>query len=79
MSTRRDVAVVRRRVAGAEGLRERPHRRAAASLHVAGQIGWDDAAACSARGDLVAQFAQALDNVLAVVRAAGGAPRTSRR
>jgi enamine deaminase RidA (YjgF/YER057c/UK114 family) len=43
------------------------------TLWIAGQIGWD------ARGDfqsddLGEQFAQALDNVLAVVRAAGGAP-----
>jgi enamine deaminase RidA (YjgF/YER057c/UK114 family) len=43
------------------------------TLWVAGQIGWD------ARGelhsdDLGEQFAQALDNVLTVVRAAGGAP-----
>lgn len=44
-----------------------------ATLHVAGQVGWN------ARGtfdtdDFVGQFAQCLDNVLAVVRAAGGAP-----
>ncbi|MEJ7731692.1 MAG: RidA family protein [Polyangiaceae bacterium] len=43
------------------------------TLWIAGQVGWD------ARGefqsdDLGEQFAQALDNVLAVVRAAGGAP-----
>lgn len=43
------------------------------AVHVGGQIGWDE------RGDfgepgLVPQFAKALDNVLAVVRAAGGAP-----
>ncbi|HET9624841.1 MAG TPA: RidA family protein [Kofleriaceae bacterium] len=41
------------------------------AVHVAGQIGWDE------HGKLVdgflAQFGQALDNVLAVVRAAGGA------
>jgi enamine deaminase RidA (YjgF/YER057c/UK114 family) len=42
-------------------------------VHVAGQIGWDD------RGQLVSaefapQFVQALDNVVAVVRAAGGVP-----
>jgi enamine deaminase RidA (YjgF/YER057c/UK114 family) len=42
-------------------------------LHVAGQIGWD-ARGALAPGGLVPQFAQALDNVLAVVRAAGGAP-----
>jgi enamine deaminase RidA (YjgF/YER057c/UK114 family) len=43
-----------------------------AALHVGGQIGWNE------RGELavglVAQFAKTLDNVLAVVRAAGGAP-----
>jgi enamine deaminase RidA (YjgF/YER057c/UK114 family) len=42
-------------------------------LHVAGQVGWD-AAQRIVGDDLVAQFAAALDNVLAVVRAAGGAP-----
>lgn len=44
-----------------------------ATLYVAGQIGWN------ARGefealDMGGQFAQALDNVLAVVREAGGEP-----
>ena len=44
-----------------------------ATLHVAGQIGWlPDGTFPS--DDLLAQFALALDNVLAVVRAAGGAP-----
>jgi enamine deaminase RidA (YjgF/YER057c/UK114 family) len=43
------------------------------AVHVAGQIGWDEQGAFAA-GELVPQFAQALDNVLAVVRAAGGAP-----
>lgn len=42
-------------------------------LHVAGQIGWDGGGNMVS-DDLVAQFAQALDNVLAVVAAAGGAP-----
>jgi len=45
-------------------------------LHVGGQIGWvaDDAGRFVFRAhDLVGQFAQTLDNVLAVVRAAGGA------
>jgi enamine deaminase RidA (YjgF/YER057c/UK114 family) len=42
------------------------------ALHVGGQIGWDAGGALAA-GGLVPQFAQALDNVLAVVRAAGGA------
>ena len=41
-------------------------------LHVAGQIGWDEQGALGS--GLVAQFARALDNVVAVVRAAGGAP-----
>jgi len=39
-------------------------------LHVGGQIGWDDKGVV-AEG-VAAQFAKALDNVLAVVRAAGG-------
>ncbi|HEU4730228.1 MAG TPA: RidA family protein [Kofleriaceae bacterium] len=43
------------------------------AVHVAGQIGWDERGALAA-AELVPQFAQALDNVLAVVRAAGGAP-----
>jgi len=42
-------------------------------LHVAGQIGWDDNAALVSP-ELAAQFVQALDNVVAVVRAAGGVP-----
>lgn len=42
-------------------------------VHVAGQIGWDAQGAFHAT-ELVPQFAQALDNVIAVVRAAGGAP-----
>jgi len=41
-------------------------------LHVAGQIGWRPDGTF-ATDDLVEQFAQALDNVLAVVAAAGGA------
>ena len=40
-------------------------------LHVAGQIGWN-AQQQFAELDLVGQFGVALDNVLAVVRAAGG-------
>ncbi|MGN6108859.1 MAG: RidA family protein [Kofleriaceae bacterium] len=43
------------------------------TLHVGGQIGWDSAGRF-VEGGLVAQFGQALDNVLAIVRAAGGAP-----
>ena len=42
-------------------------------LFVAGQIGWDSARRL-APGDFLAQFEQALANVLAVVRAAGGQP-----
>lgn len=44
-------------------------------VHVAGQIGMDahGAWATGPSGDFIPQFAQALDNVLAVVRAAGGA------
>ena len=40
-------------------------------VHVAGQIGCDERGVCAA--GFVPQFARALDNVLAVVRAAGGA------
>jgi enamine deaminase RidA (YjgF/YER057c/UK114 family) len=43
------------------------------TLYVAGQIGWD-ASGEFPHSDMVGQFAQALDNVLAVVRAAGAAP-----
>jgi len=42
-------------------------------LFVAGQIGWDGAQRIVSE-EFTAQFAQALDNLLAVVRAAGGAP-----
>lgn len=41
-------------------------------LFVAGQIGWNSTHQLVS-DDLTGQFAQALDNVLAVVRAAGGA------
>ena len=42
-------------------------------LTIAGQIGWN--AACElVETSLLGQFAQALDNVLSVVRAAGGEP-----
>lgn len=47
-------------------------------LFVAGQIGWD-AAGRLAAGDFAAQFAQALDNVMAVVGAAGGRPESVAR
>jgi enamine deaminase RidA (YjgF/YER057c/UK114 family) len=43
------------------------------AVHVAGQVGWDEQGAFATR-DLVPQFARALDNVIAVVRAAGGVP-----
>lgn len=43
------------------------------TLFVAGQVGWN--ARCEFEtDDLAEQFAQALDNVIAVVRAAGGSP-----
>ncbi len=42
-------------------------------VHVGGQVGWD-ATQRFVSDDFVAQFAQALDNVIAVVRAAGGSP-----
>jgi enamine deaminase RidA (YjgF/YER057c/UK114 family) len=47
-------------------------------LFVAGQIGWD-AQQRLVSDDFAAQFGQALDNVLAVVRAAGGAPASIAR
>ena len=47
-------------------------------LFVAGQIGWDGTGTL-VPGGFVAQFGQALDNVLAVVREAGGAPETIAR
>ncbi len=43
------------------------------TLFVAGQVGWDREAKIVS-SDLTAQFAQALDNVLAVVRESGGTP-----
>jgi enamine deaminase RidA (YjgF/YER057c/UK114 family) len=44
------------------------------TLYVAGQVGWDVEQRFPP--GFAAQFAQALDNVLAVVRAAGGAPES---
>lgn len=44
-----------------------------AVLHVAGQIGWDEKGTFG-EGSLGPQFAKALDNVIAVVKAAGGVP-----
>lgn len=41
------------------------------TLYVAGQVGWN-AACVFEHKDIAGQFAQALDNVLAVVHAAGG-------
>ncbi len=45
------------------------------ALYVAGQVGWNERQEFVHR-DFAGQFAQALDNVLAVVRAAGGAPES---
>ena len=47
-------------------------------LFVAGQIGWDRQGQM-VPGDFVAQFAQALDNVLDVVWKAGGGPQSVAR
>ncbi len=41
------------------------------ALHVAGQLGWEPDGSFTS-DDLVVQFGTALDNVIAVVRAAGG-------
>jgi len=43
------------------------------TLYVAGQIGWNEQGVFESEG-MAEQFAKALDNVLAVVRAAGGEP-----
>ncbi len=43
------------------------------AVHVAGQIGWNEHGQLVS-AELVPQFIQALDNVIAVVRAAGGVP-----
>jgi enamine deaminase RidA (YjgF/YER057c/UK114 family) len=43
------------------------------TLFVAGQVGWEPDGTF-ASDDLIPQFSRALDNVLAVVRAAGGEP-----
>jgi enamine deaminase RidA (YjgF/YER057c/UK114 family) len=45
------------------------------TLYVAGQVGWNASQVFEHR-DFAGQFAQALDNVLAVVRAAGGRPES---
>jgi len=44
-------------------------------LFVAGQIAWDAEQRLVGDGDFAAQFRQALANVVAVVRAAGGEPQ----
>ncbi|MBL8863825.1 MAG: RidA family protein [Planctomycetes bacterium] len=44
-------------------------------LFVAGQVAWDAEQRLVGRGDMAGQFAQALENVAACVRAAGGEPR----
>ncbi|MGE0550971.1 MAG: RidA family protein [Kofleriaceae bacterium] len=48
------------------------------AVHIGGQIGWNPSgvfpSASSSNEAFLAQFAQALDNVIAVVRAAGGEP-----
>jgi len=44
-----------------------------ATLFIAGQVGWNERGEF-ASDDLAEQFAQALDNVLTVLRAAGGEP-----
>lgn len=43
-------------------------------LHVGGQIGWEPETCTWAATTLAEQFARALDNVLDVVRSAGGEP-----
>lgn len=53
----------------ANGILARPGR----TLYMAGQIGWT-AQQKFASEELVPQFAQALDNILAIVREAGGKP-----
>lgn len=44
-------------------------------LFVAGQVAWDAHQEIVGRGDMAAQFAQVLENILAVVRQAGGEPQ----
>lgn len=44
-------------------------------IFVAGQIAWDADQKLVGQGDMAAQFAQVLRNVVAVVRAAGGEPQ----
>jgi enamine deaminase RidA (YjgF/YER057c/UK114 family) len=47
---------------------------AAQLVFVAGQVAWDAEQRLVGAGDFARQFAQALENVLACVRAAGGQP-----
>ena len=49
--------------------------RATKLVFVAGQIAWDADQKLVGAGDMAAQFAQVLRNVVAVVGAAGGEPR----
>ena len=44
------------------------------TLWIAGQVAWDAQQQLVGVGDLTAQFRQALENVVTVVRTAGGAP-----
>ena len=44
-------------------------------LTIAGQIAWDPDQRLVGRGDFAAQFRQALANVVAIVRCAGGEPQ----
>lgn len=44
-------------------------------IFIAGQIAWDADQKLVGQGDMAAQFAQVLRNVVAVVRAAGGEPQ----
>ncbi len=50
-------------------------RDASELVFVAGQIAWDAEQRLVGRGDFAAQFRQALENVAAVVHAAGAEPR----
>ncbi|MEZ6018951.1 MAG: RidA family protein [Planctomycetota bacterium] len=43
-------------------------------LHVAGQIAWDAQCHLVGKGDFLAQWEQALANVVAVIEEAGGGP-----
>lgn len=45
-------------------------------LFLAGQVAWDGAGNLVGAGDFVAQFDKALENLLAVVRDAGGKPES---